>query len=97
MALTAALAAAARRGIVVKGAAQLEALARATVVLVDKTGTLTTGRARITRVVPLAGWAARDVIGFAAGAEVRADHPFADAAARTASARASTAFRWKTG
>ena len=41
---------AARRGIIVKNGAALEALGRAQVMLFDKTGTLTAGRARVARV-----------------------------------------------
>ncbi|MFI5225688.1 MAG: HAD-IC family P-type ATPase, partial [Candidatus Limnocylindrales bacterium] len=47
IAIVAGISRAARRGVIVKGGGPLETLARARVVLVDKTGTLTAGRPRI--------------------------------------------------
>lgn len=41
---------AARRGLIVKGGGPLETLARARVVLLDKTGTLTAGTPRVSEV-----------------------------------------------
>jgi heavy metal translocating P-type ATPase len=51
IAVVAGLARAAHRGVVVKGGAALEAIASATVLLLDKTGTLTSGRPQLTAVV----------------------------------------------
>jgi heavy metal translocating P-type ATPase len=51
VALVSGLSVAARRGVVVKGGAVLERLAQCTTVLLDKTGTLTTGRPAVTAVV----------------------------------------------
>jgi Cd2+/Zn2+-exporting ATPase/Cu+-exporting ATPase len=79
IAMLASIGAGARRGILVKGGKYLEALARADVVLVDKTGTLTLGKPQITDVVPLNGVSPSDVLGLAASAERYSEHPLAGA------------------
>jgi Cd2+/Zn2+-exporting ATPase/Cu+-exporting ATPase len=79
IALLASVGAAAKRGLLIKGGKYLEALARADVLLVDKTGTLTLGRPQITDVVPLDGWAGADLLTLAAGAERYSEHPLAEA------------------
>ena len=86
VAVLAAVGAAARQGIVIKGGRYLEALARADVVLLDKTGTLTLGRPRLTDLVPLDGQAPDALLALAATAEYASEHPLAEAireAART--------------
>jgi Cu+-exporting ATPase len=70
---------AALRGTLIKGGKYLEALARADVLLIDKTGTLTLGRPQITDVVPLAGLDAAQVLSLAATAERYSEHPLAEA------------------
>ncbi len=79
IAMLASIGAAARRGLLIKGGAYLEALARADVLLIDKTGTLTLGRPQVTDVIPLNGLAARDVLTLAASAERYSEHPLAEA------------------
>lgn len=69
--------AAARRGILVKGANFLDVLAQVQAVVFDKTGTLTRGRFAVTRILPAQGWQAEDVLAFAAQAEAHAAHPIA--------------------
>jgi len=63
----------------IKGGRYLEALARADVVLIDKTGTLTLGRPQITDVLPLNGASGEDVLVLAASAERYSEHPLAEA------------------
>jgi Cd2+/Zn2+-exporting ATPase/Cu+-exporting ATPase len=75
---------AARRGIVVKGGRYLEALARADTVVMDKTGTLTTGRPEVTDVIALEGHAAAEVLRLAAALEHRSEHPLAEGIVRAA-------------
>lgn len=67
----------ARRGLLVKGGRYLEALARADVLLIDKTGTLTLGQPEITDVVALDGSSVEEVLALAASAERYSEHPLA--------------------
>ncbi len=79
VAVLASIAAAARRGLLIKGGKYLELLARADIVLIDKTGTLTLGRPRITRVTPLNGRNELEILAMAAAAERYSEHPLAEA------------------
>jgi Cu+-exporting ATPase len=88
IAMLASIGAAARRGLLVKGGKYLEALARADVVLIDKTGTLTLGQPRVTDVVPLDGASADEVLAMAASAERYSEHPLAAAVRAAAKQRA---------
>ena len=74
-----ALANAARNGILVKGAAQLEDIGAVNVVAFDKTGTLTVGKPRVTDILPAPGVARDDLLRVAASAERMSEHPLADA------------------
>lgn len=76
--IASALSAGARRGLLMKGGAVIEAAARTTQVAFDKTGTLTLGRPRITDIVPIGGSAA-EVLSLAAGIEAGSSHPLAEA------------------
>jgi Cu+-exporting ATPase len=87
IAMLASIGAGARRGLLIKGGRYLEVLARADVLLVDKTGTLTLGRPEITDVVPLNGMSAADVLASAASAERYSEHPLAEAARAAARER----------
>jgi Cd2+/Zn2+-exporting ATPase/Cu+-exporting ATPase len=79
IAILASIGAAARRGLLIKGGKPLEALARVDVLLLDKTGTLTLGRPRITDVLTLGGISEREVLALAASAERYSEHPLAEA------------------
>lgn len=87
IAMLATIGAAARGGLLIKGGKAIEALARADVVLLDKTGTLTLGRPRVTDVVPLNGLSPDAVLALAAAAERDSEHPLADAVRRAARER----------
>lgn len=74
------LSAGARRGLLVKGGAALEAIGAAKTVAFDKTGTLTEGKPRVTDVVPLAdGVDEARVLTLAAAVEDGSSHPLARA------------------
>jgi Cd2+/Zn2+-exporting ATPase len=77
--IVAALSAAARHGVLVKGGAHLERLAGVKIVAFDKTGTLTRGVLQVTRVVCHGQAAMADVIRYAAAVESRSEHPVARA------------------
>ncbi len=73
--IVSALAAAARKGVLIKGGARLEKLAAVRCVAFDKTGTLTTGQLRVTDVIGIDGVAPRDILAAAASLEKRSEHP----------------------
>ena len=75
--LLSAIANAGRHGVLVKSAVAMEHLADATVVAIDKTGTLTTGVPRLTSVVPLSDQQmdGDGLLRIAAGAEQFSEHP----------------------
>jgi Cu+-exporting ATPase len=66
-------------GVLVRSAESLERLAGATVVVVDKTGTITEGRPRVAGVVAAAGADERELIRLAAAVELASEHPLAAA------------------
>jgi heavy metal translocating P-type ATPase len=70
---------AARRGILIKGSAPLEALARTHTVLFDKTGTLTVGGARLVAIETAPGQSADDVLRLAGSLEQASQHVVAAA------------------
>jgi Zn2+/Cd2+-exporting ATPase len=73
--IVSALAAAARKGVLIKGGAKLERLAGVRCVAFDKTGTLTKGRLRVIEVVPLNGAQPAEILALAASLESRSEHP----------------------
>ena len=75
---------AAKRGIIIKGGVYLEELSRVTTVVFDKTGTLTLGEPQVTDVKGFDDHDDRDIITFAAIAELHSEHHLADAVARKA-------------
>ncbi len=77
----------ARHNILIKNAATLEAVSRITAVVLDKTGTLTEGRPRITEVVGVDGIAPEEVLRLAAAAEARSGHPLSKAVLEEAERR----------
>ena len=74
-----AIASAARGGVLIKGGASLEQLAKIKAVAFDKTGTLTVGKPALTDLVPAAGIGKDDLLRSAAAVEARSEHPLAKA------------------
>ena len=85
------LAAAARRGILIKGGAHLEMARRLKAIAVDKTGTLTQGRPAVTDVVPVADVEPLAALAMAAALSTRSDHPVSGAIAAYWSATSAAA------
>ncbi len=91
IAMLASIGAGAKRGLLIKGGRYLESLARADVLLIDKTGTLTLGRPQITDVlisdlgIRIADWQSEirnpnsEILRLAASAEWYSEHPLAEA------------------
>jgi Cd2+/Zn2+-exporting ATPase len=77
--VVAALAGAARKGVLIKGGRHLERAAAVQCIAFDKTGTLTRGTPTVVDVIPLDGRGPREVIAMAASVERRTDHPIAQA------------------
>ncbi|MDQ1183679.1 heavy metal translocating P-type ATPase [Agrobacterium larrymoorei] len=75
-AIAASLSAGARRGLLLKGGAVLEGLGRLTAVALDKTGTLTEGKPKVTDIVSF-GSTAPEVLRLAAALETGSSHPLA--------------------
>jgi Cd2+/Zn2+-exporting ATPase len=77
--IVAALSAAARNGVLIKGGAHLERLAAVRTIAFDKTGTLTRGEPAVSDVMAVGSTSPQDVLRLAAAAEVRSEHPIARA------------------
>lgn len=84
VAIVSALAAAARRGIIVKGGAYLEALGKVRAVAFDKTGTLTEGRPQVSSVLAACGVSPSDVVALGGALGAHSMHPLAVALTREA-------------
>ncbi|HEV2639990.1 MAG TPA: heavy metal translocating P-type ATPase [Actinocrinis sp.] len=78
----------AQLGILIKGPEVLESTRRIDTVVLDKTGTVTTGRMSLIAVVPAEGENAEEALGLAGAVEHASQHPIARAVARAAAERA---------
>jgi len=78
-ALTVAIGRGAQMGILFKGGESVERLERIDTVVLDKTGTLTVGKPRITAIHPAEGWNEREILATAASLEQQSEHPLAHA------------------
>lgn len=78
-AITSGLAAATRRGALIKGGLALEQLGRIKTIAFDKTGTLTEGKPSVTEVVTFNETNVHDVLAAAASVEMGSYHPLAKA------------------
>ncbi|PHM62766.1 zinc/cadmium/mercury/lead-transporting ATPase [Xenorhabdus ishibashii] len=78
-AITSALAAATRRGSLIKGGAALEQLGSVRTIALDKTGTLTEGKPQVTEIEPVDNISAETLLALAGAVESGSHHPLAKA------------------
>ncbi|MDP3685197.1 MAG: copper-translocating P-type ATPase, partial [bacterium] len=77
----------ARHNILIKDAATLEQVSKVQAVVLDKTGTLTEGKPKITDVLPAQGFSADDILRLVAAAEAKSGHPLSTAVLEEAERR----------
>jgi len=77
----------AQAGVLAKDAEALERFARVDTIIVDKTGTLTEGRPKLTDVIAVSGVAEDELLTLAASLERGSEHPLAEAIVEGAQAR----------
>jgi P-type Cu+ transporter len=80
----------AQAGVLIKDAEALERFAGVDTLIVDKTGTLTEGRPKLTDVVAVEGFDEADLLALAASLERGSEHPLAEAIVEGAQARGAT-------
>ena len=77
----------AHEGVLIKNAEALERMEKVDTLVIDKTGTLTEGRPKVTAIVPAPGFDEDQILRLAASVERASEHPLADAIVRAAKAR----------
>ncbi|OQW58966.1 MAG: ATPase P [Proteobacteria bacterium HN_bin10] len=77
--VVAALAGAAKQGVLIKGGVHLETPAKLRAIAMDKTGTLTEGRPHVVEIATFDGRSPEALLGLAAALEARSEHPLAKA------------------
>ncbi|VVC77041.1 Silver exporting P-type ATPase [Aquicella siphonis] len=77
----------AQAGILIKNAESLERFEKVSVLVVDKTGTLTLGKPQINKTVPMTGYSESDLLFYAASLESHSEHPLAGAILSAAKTR----------
>lgn len=78
---------AAQSGILIRNGEALQSAGRLTTVVLDKTGTVTAGKPKVTAVEAQPGWTEDQVLQFAASVEANSEHPLAGAILSEAQAR----------
>jgi Cd2+/Zn2+-exporting ATPase len=78
------LTALAKRGVLIKGGKFLETLGKLEVLAVDKTGTITEGKPKVTAIKTLGKFSETEVLRIAASLDSHSDHPLAEAVTRFA-------------
>ncbi len=77
----------AQAGVLIKDAAAIERMEKVDTLVVDKTGTLTEGRPRLTSIIAAPGFTEQQLLAAAAGVEAQSEHPLAAAIVGAATER----------
>lgn len=77
----------AEEGVLIKNAEALEKLEKVKTLIVDKTGTLTEGKPKLSKVITIGEWSENEVIRLAASIEHNSEHPLAAAIIQAAKDR----------
>jgi len=77
----------AQAGVLIKNADALERMEKVDTLVVDKTGTLTEGKPKVTAIVAAPGFDEGEILRLAASVELASEHPLADAIVRSAKER----------
>ena len=77
----------AEHGVLIKGGEALETAHKLQTIVLDKTGTITTGQPEMTDLIPAAGRDADELLRLIASAEKGSEHPLGEAIVRAAAAR----------
>jgi Cu+-exporting ATPase len=77
----------AQAGVLIRNAEAMEVMEKVTTVVVDKTGTLTEGKPRLTQIIPVNGVTEDELLLMAASVEQNSEHPLAAAIVRGAKER----------
>lgn len=80
----------AKHNILIKDAATLENTSRLTAIVLDKTGTLTLGKPKVTDVMSFNGFTEQDILNYEASLEINSNHPLAKAVIEEALRRGAT-------
>ncbi|MEA2173150.1 MAG: P-type Cu+ transporter [Blastocatellia bacterium] len=83
---------AAENGVLIRNGEALEMASRLTIIVLDKTGTLTKGKPGLTDVIPLDNFDEAELLRLAAVADSRSEHPLAEAILNGARARGVNVF-----
>ncbi|MCZ6605692.1 MAG: heavy metal translocating P-type ATPase, partial [Alphaproteobacteria bacterium] len=75
----------AHAGVLIKNAEALEQMEGVDTLVVDKTGTLTVGKPKVTEIVPLGAFGDQDILRLAAALETQSEHPLGQAIIEAAS------------
>lgn len=77
----------AESGVLIKNAEALEKLEKVQTIVVDKTGTLTMGKPRVSEITPIAPWTENSLLALTAAVEQNSEHPLASAIIQEAKQR----------